>query len=96
MTSLHLAAAIQNEVTFFVVEALLNNEAIVNKRNQPEMDTPLILAVRHLDTPDVEDVVLLLLKKKADVGCRNKVNYPPGLSRAVKIKYIFYQSGTSI
>ena len=73
MTSLHLATAIQNEVTFFIVEALLNNEANVNQKTQPEMDTPLTLAVRHLGTPDVEDVVVLLLKQKADVGCRNKV-----------------------
>ena len=84
MSSLHLAASIQNEVTFFVVEALLNSGAIVNKRNQPEMDTPLILAVRHLDTPDLEDVVLLLLKKKADVGCRNKVNYPSDSRKRLK------------
>ena len=89
MTSLHLAAGIQNEVTFFVVEALVNSEAIVNERNQPEMDTPLILAVRHLDTPDVEDVVLLLLKKKADIGCRNKVNYPSDLRKKLKSHFNF-------
>ena len=69
-----MARAIQDEVTFFVVEALLNNEANINQKTQPEMDTPLILAIRHLDTPDVEDVVILLLKQKADVSCRNKVN----------------------
>ena len=86
---MHLAAAIQNEVTFFVVEALLNSGLSSSKRNQPEMDTPLILAVRHLDTPDLEDVVLLLLKKKADVGCRNKVNYPSDSRKRLKSNFSF-------
>ncbi len=73
VTSLHLASAVHNDHTVFVVDALLQAGAAVNRKSNPEMDTALTVAVAHLDPPDVEDVALLLLKKNADVSCRNQV-----------------------
>ena len=80
VTCLHLTCARQAEHVFLTVEVLLKHRPDVNLRNNPEMDTALTLAARHLDPPDLEDVVLLLLKADADSACRNQVRNHAGIS----------------
>ena len=71
---LHCALRTQTTHTYQIVELLLNHAANENLETQPDGDTPLHLAVRNIDSPEVEDIVLLLLDYGADYEAKNKVS----------------------